>query len=61
MPDEAEDYELVNGKDQMVARIRQDGERWWVDRPSMFPDPPLETLDQARTRAMHMTLMTMPR
>jgi hypothetical protein len=44
----------------MVARICQDGERWWVARPRMFPDPPLEILDAARVRAVHAALWAMP-
>ena len=45
----------------MIARIRQEGERWWVAHPHMFPDSPLETLDQARFRAVYVALMAMPR
>jgi hypothetical protein len=61
MPGGDEDYELFNGADKMVARIRQEGERWWVARPRMFPDPPLEALDDARRRAIHIALMAIPR
>jgi hypothetical protein len=44
----------------MVARVRQEGERWWVARPRCFPEPPLETLDEARRRATHMALGALP-
>ena len=61
MPGEDEDYELFNGEGKMIARIRQEGECWWVAYPRCFPDPPLEALDDARRRAIHMALMAMPR
>jgi hypothetical protein len=44
----------------MIARIRQDGERWWVARPRMSPEPPLETPDAARVRAINAALWGMP-
>jgi hypothetical protein len=56
---EDEDYDL-NGKGKMVARIRQEGAHWWVAAPRSLPDPPLETLDNARRRALSMALMAMP-
>jgi hypothetical protein len=33
LPGEDEDYELFNGEGKMVARIRQEGECWWVAHP----------------------------
>jgi hypothetical protein len=41
----------------MVVRVRQEGERWCPQ----VPDPPLETLDQARARAINVALMATPR
>jgi hypothetical protein len=61
MPGEDEDYELLNAAGKMVARIRQEGEQWWVARPRCCtPEPPLETLDEARKRAVSLVLMAMP-
>jgi hypothetical protein len=60
MPGEDADYELVDGAGKLLARIRQEGERWWVARPGCTPQPPLETLDDARRRATSMALMAMP-
>jgi hypothetical protein len=55
---EDEDYELLDGTGKMVARVRQEGDSWWVARPRCSLDPPLETLDQARARAISMALAT---
>jgi hypothetical protein len=60
LPGDDEDYELLDAQGKMVARVRQEGDRWWVARPRCFPEPPLEPLDAARCRATHMALMAMP-
>jgi hypothetical protein len=60
MSGEDHDYELIDGKGKMVARIRQEGTHWWVSRPRMTPEPPLETLDQARSRAISVALAALP-
>jgi hypothetical protein len=60
MAGEDEDYELLNAKGKMVARIRQEGNRFWVARPRCIPEPPLETLDEARQRAISLALMSLP-
>jgi hypothetical protein len=60
MPGEDEDYELLDAKGKLVACIRQEGDRWWVARPKCTPQPPLETLDEARNRAIGLALMSPP-
>jgi hypothetical protein len=57
---EDQDYELLDGQGKVVARVRQEGAHWWVARPCCSPEPPLETLDQARARAISMALATLP-
>jgi hypothetical protein len=54
LPGEDEDYGLLDGQGKMVARIRQEGEHWWVGYPRCIPDPPLETLEQAQGRPNQM-------
>ena len=54
------DYELLDGQGKMVARVRQEGEQWWVASPRCSPDPPLESLDDARRRAISMALASLP-
>jgi hypothetical protein len=60
LPGEDEDYELLNPKGKMVARIRQEGAHWWVARPRCIPEPPLESLNAACRGAIHMALGVLP-
>jgi hypothetical protein len=57
---EDEDYGLLDGQGKVVARVCHEGALWWVAYPRCFPDPPLETLDQARSRAISLALASLP-
>jgi hypothetical protein len=57
---EDQDYELLDGQGKVVARVRQEGSHWWVAYPRCTPDPPLETLEEARARAISLALASLP-
>jgi hypothetical protein len=59
LPSEDDDWQLLNREGRQVARIRQDGNSYWVTRPRCVPEPPLEGLEQAKLRAELMALWAM--
>ena len=53
-------WELFNAEGKRVAAVHQDGERYWVARPRAIPEPPLESLEQAKRRAESYALAALP-
>jgi hypothetical protein len=60
LPGDDDDWELFDREGRLVARVRQDGELHWVARPRCLPEPPLEDLDEARSRAELLALWNLP-
>lgn len=56
LPSADSDWELFNRKGEMVARVREEGDRYWLARPKMRPEPPLESLVEAKVRGEHAAL-----
>jgi hypothetical protein len=56
LPSFDDDWELFNRKGEMVARVRQAGDAYWLARPKMRPEPPLESLADAKVRGEHIAL-----
>jgi hypothetical protein len=54
------DWELRDASGRMVARIREEGGQYWVARPRMIPEPPLETRMQAMRRGELFMMMSAP-
>jgi hypothetical protein len=50
------DWRLINGKGHDVARVRQEGDCYWVTYPRAIPEPPLEGLEAACRRAVSLAL-----
>ena len=42
-----DDWELFDRTGKMVARVRQEGGGYWVARPRITPEPPIESFDAA--------------
>jgi Sulfatase len=59
LPGEDDDWQLLNREGKQVARIRQEGELYWVSHPSRLPEPPLEGLGPANMRAELLALWTL--
>jgi hypothetical protein len=55
------EHELRNAHGTLVARIRQEGDGWWVTEPRMIPEPPIEGLEAAKHRAESAALWALPR
>src|SRR5262249_19723608 len=43
-----------------LAVVRQEGSQYWVARPRAIPEPPLESLEQAKYRAECYALAALP-
>lgn len=56
---EDDDWELFDRHDVMVARVRQEGASYWLARPKMRPEPPLESLADAMIRGEHIALSSL--
>jgi hypothetical protein len=54
-----DDWELLDRDGKMVARIRQEGDGYWVARPRMIPEPPIESLRAACERAARAAMATL--
>jgi len=55
-----DDLELFNAEGKRVAAVRQDGDQYWAARPRAIPEPPLESLEQAKRRAERYALAALP-
>lgn len=44
----------------VIARVRQEGDGWWVAYPRMTPQPPIEARDAAKRRAEVAVMYAMP-
>ncbi len=51
-----EDWELTARDDRGLARICREGDGYWVARPGMIPEPPIEPLEAAMRRAERVAL-----
>jgi hypothetical protein len=51
-----DDWELFSRDGKMVARVRQEGDCYWMARPKVIPEPPLESLAAAKNRAEQIAL-----
>jgi hypothetical protein len=47
-----DDWELLDRDGKMAARVRQEGAGYWVARPRMTPEPPIESFEVACRRAV---------
>jgi hypothetical protein len=54
-----DDWGLLDRDGKMVARIRQEGSGYWVARPRMTPEPPIESLKVACERAVTAAMATL--
>lgn len=54
-----DDWELIDRDGKMVARIRQEGAGYWVARPRMIPEAPIESLNAACRRAVTAAMATL--
>jgi hypothetical protein len=48
-----DDWELLDRDGKMVACIRQEGDGYWVARPRVTPEPPIEDFKAACQRAVY--------
>ena len=53
-----DDWELLDRDGKMAARIRQEGDGYWVTRPRMIPEPPIESFKAVCRRAVVVGMMT---
>jgi hypothetical protein len=56
LPDEDDDWHQLNWAGREVARVRREGQLYWISHPSCWPEPKLEDLGQAKRRAELMAL-----
>jgi hypothetical protein len=56
---EDDDWELFDRNGVMVACVRQEGAAYWLARPRMVPEPPLEALADAMIRGEHVALSSL--
>jgi hypothetical protein len=54
------DWQLLDREGKQVARIRQEGSGYWVARPRAIPEPAIESIDDAKRRAVHLVLASLP-
>ena len=59
-PGEDDDWDLIGRDGKQLARIRQERASHWLAYPRMVPEPPLEGLEQAKTRAEQAALWALP-
>jgi hypothetical protein len=52
-----------DGSNRTAAVVRRagDGDRWWLARPRIIPEPPIEPLDEVKHRAVSITLCALPK
>ena len=56
---EDDDWELFDRDGKMAARVRQEGDGYWVGRPRMTPEPPIESFEAACCRAVNVAMTTL--
>jgi hypothetical protein len=56
---EDDDWHLLNREGRMVARVRQEGTGYWVARPRIIPEPPIEGFEAACRRAVQVVMLTL--
>jgi hypothetical protein len=51
-----------DGSNRAAALVRraEAGDRWWLARPHIIPEPPIEPLDEVKHRAISLALMALP-
>jgi hypothetical protein len=54
------DWELFNAQGKQVARVSVEAGEYWVAHPRCFPEPPLETLEEAARRAVSLAVAALP-
>jgi hypothetical protein len=52
-----DDWELVDRKGRMAARVRQEGAGYWVAKPRITPEPPIESFKCACRRAIEIAVV----
>ena len=56
---EDDDWELFDRGGKMVARVRQEGTGYWLARPRITPEPPIESFEAACRRAVNVAMTTL--
>jgi len=56
---EDDDWDLFDRSGKMAARVRQEGEGYWVARPRIVPEPPMESFEAVCRRAVNVVMMTL--
>jgi hypothetical protein len=59
LPGEDDDWQLLDRGGRMVARVRQEGDGYWVARPRITPKPPIESFEAACRRAVETATLTL--
>ena len=54
-----DDWELFDRDGKRTVRIRQEGDGYWVARPRMIPEPPIEDFKVACRRAVNVAMWTL--
>jgi hypothetical protein len=54
------DWQLLDASGKQVARIGVEADQYWIAYPGCFPEPPLETLEEAARRAVSLAFAAMP-
>jgi hypothetical protein len=57
---EDNDWQLLNREGRIVARVRQEGDGYWMARPRTTPKPPIESFEDACRRAVSAAMATSP-
>jgi hypothetical protein len=57
---EDDDWELLDAQGKQRARVRIEGDQYWVSYPRCFPEPTLESLEEASRRAVSLAFATLP-
>lgn len=59
---EDDDWEVFDRSGKMVARVRREGAGYWVARPQLVPEPPIESFETACRRAVNVvtTMLAWP-
>jgi hypothetical protein len=57
---EDNDWQLLNREGRIVARVRQEGAGYWMARPRMIPEPPVESFEDVCRRAVSAAMATLP-
>jgi hypothetical protein len=57
---EDDDWELLDAQGKQRARVRIEGDQYWVSYPRCFPEPTLESLEEASRCAVSLAFATLP-